>query len=61
VLVQPVHLTDGDDDAMPFVSAEGDHGAMKVTRKSVGRLLAHAATAPGLARACLAVSGNAGA
>src|SRR5687767_13468877 len=46
VIVQPVHLTDGADDEMPFVSTEGETGEMKVSRGSVGRFLAHAVGNP---------------
>jgi len=58
VLVQPVHLTDGADDAMPFISTQGDVGALKVTRNSVGRLLAQAVADPDLVRKSVAVSGQ---
>jgi MYXO-CTERM domain-containing protein len=44
VLVQPVHLTDGDDDTLPFVSTGGETGKLEVSRKGVGRFLAHAVT-----------------
>jgi hypothetical protein len=42
VLVQPVHLTDGSEDVMPFTSTAGEIAQNKVTRNSVGRLLAQA-------------------
>jgi uncharacterized protein YbjT (DUF2867 family) len=58
-LVQPVHLTDGSDDAQPFVSATGEVGSLKVTRNSVGRVLAQAATTPTFVGKSLAVSGHA--
>jgi putative NADH-flavin reductase len=57
VIVQPVHLTDGSDDDMPFVSTDGETGQMKVSRKSVGRFLAHAAERPTFVRRSVAVSG----
>ena len=46
ILVQPVHLTDGAEDDMPFVSTEGDTGKMKVSRNSVGHFLAQAVVSP---------------
>jgi len=57
VIVQPVHLTDGPDDDMPFVSTGGETGRMKVSRKSVGRFLAHAVENPTFVRQSVAVSG----
>jgi uncharacterized protein YbjT (DUF2867 family) len=42
VLVQPVHLTDANDDRMPFASTDGDIAQRAVSRGSVGRFLAHA-------------------
>jgi hypothetical protein len=58
VLVQPVHLTDGADDAMPFVSTAGEIGKLEVTRNSVGRLLARAVEDPELIGKSVAVSGH---
>ena len=58
VLVQPVHLTDDADDSMPFVSTEGDTGTMKVSRASVGRVLALAVTSSAYVGRSLAVSGQ---
>jgi putative NADH-flavin reductase len=46
ILVQPVHLTDGAEDDVPFVSTEGDTSKMKVSRNSVGRFLAQAVLSP---------------
>lgn len=46
ILVQPVHLTDGAEDDMPFVSTEGDTGKMKISRNSVGHFLAQAVVSP---------------
>jgi uncharacterized protein YbjT (DUF2867 family) len=43
VLVQPVHLTDADDDSVPFASTQGETEVLKVSRKSVARFLATAA------------------
>ena len=57
VIVQPVHLTDGPDDDMPFVSTDGETGQTKVSRKSVGRFLAHAVERPTFVRQSVAVSG----
>jgi uncharacterized protein YbjT (DUF2867 family) len=45
-LAQPVHLTDADDDALPFASRDGDTHHMDVSRRSVARFLAEAATSP---------------
>ena len=58
VLVQPVHLTDGTDDAMPFTSTQGEIGELKVTRNSVGRLLARAVVSSELVGKSVAVSGQ---
>lgn len=60
VLVQPVHLVDdaGAADApMPFHSTHGETGAMRVSRGSVGRLLAEAATSRTWVKTSVAVSG----
>jgi nucleoside-diphosphate-sugar epimerase len=57
VIVQPVHLTDGLDDDMPFVSTAGETGKMKVSRRSVGRFLAHAAEGTTFLRQSVALSG----
>lgn len=57
VVVQPVHLVDGADDAAPFASTAGDTRRMKVTRASVGRFLAQAIDDPAYHRTCVAVSG----
>jgi NAD(P)-dependent dehydrogenase (short-subunit alcohol dehydrogenase family) len=58
VMVQPVHLTDGAEDQMPFVSADGETAKMKVSRKSVGRFLASAVSAPQWVGRSVAVSGS---
>lgn len=42
VLAQPVHLTDGEDSAMPFASPEGQVRQWKVSRKRVARFLVQA-------------------
>ncbi len=55
VLVQPVHLTDGEGE-MPYVSAAGETGRPSVTRDGVGRVLARAATSPVLSRQTVTVS-----
>ncbi|MFT3923322.1 MAG: SDR family oxidoreductase [Myxococcales bacterium] len=57
VLVQPVHLTDEEHGEMPFVSPRGETAQMKVSRRSVGRLLARAVDDPSLVRTSLSVSG----
>lgn len=46
VLAQPVHLTDGDSDDMPYTSAEGQVREWKISRKGVARFLALAVQAP---------------
>lgn len=58
ILVQPVHLTDAAEDTMPFTSVAGDIGTLKVSRKAVGRFLAHAVQAPDLVGKSVAVSGQ---
>jgi uncharacterized protein YbjT (DUF2867 family) len=60
VIVQPVHLTDAAEASPPFVSSAGETGAMKVSRTSVGRVLAEAVTNPACVRQSLAVSGPVG-
>jgi uncharacterized protein YbjT (DUF2867 family) len=57
VIVQPVHLTDGSEDGLPFVSAVGETQATTVSRKSVGRFLAHAVSTTALLRSSVALSG----
>jgi nucleoside-diphosphate-sugar epimerase len=57
VLAQPVHLTDGEEDTMPFLSTEGDTCAMKVSRRSVGRFLADAVQDARYLQKTVAVSG----
>jgi len=42
VLVQPVHLSDDADDALPFASSVGEQRGRKVSRAAVGRFLAEA-------------------
>lgn len=59
VLAQPVHLTDGAEDDMPFWSREGETAGWRVSRKSVARFLAQAAVSEELSRACVALSGAA--
>lgn len=46
VLAQPVHLTDDEDDQMPFASATGEVREWKISRKGVARFLARAAQTP---------------
>ncbi len=57
VIAQPVHLTDDDEAPMPFLSAAGETGNMKVSRSSVARFLAQATTSPVYVRSSVAVSG----
>lgn len=57
VLAQPVHLTDGAEDALPFVSTAGDTGKMKVSRRSVGRFLADAVVSSAYVRKTVSLSG----
>jgi uncharacterized protein YbjT (DUF2867 family) len=57
LLVQPVHLTNGSEDALPLASAAGDTGDMKLSRRSVGRFLAEAVQDPALAGQTIALSG----
>jgi uncharacterized protein YbjT (DUF2867 family) len=57
VLVQPVHLTDADDDVPAMVSASGEVGQLKVSRASVGRFLADAVESPRFVRCSVALSG----
>jgi putative NADH-flavin reductase len=58
VLVQPVHLTDDASDEMPFVSFSDDIGGLKVSRRSVGRVLAAATEDAAYIRRCVSVSGR---
>ena len=57
VLVQPVHLSDDQTDAAPFVSTHGETRVMKVARRSVARFLAIAAREPDYVGRSVAVSG----
>ncbi len=59
LLVQPVHLTDGLENDLPFASATGDTAQMKLSRRSVGRYLAEAVQNPALVRQTIALSGAA--
>ncbi len=56
-IVQPVHLTNGNSDAFPFISTKGETRVMKVARKSVARVLALAARKRDYIGKCLAISG----
>ena len=58
VLARPVHLTDAADDATPYASTEGDVGAWKVSRDSVGRFLSEAVTATSYVGASVALSAH---
>lgn len=57
LLVHPVHLTNGAENELPFASAAGDTGEMKLSRRSVGRFLAEAVQDPALVRQTIALSG----
>lgn len=57
LLVQPVHLTNGAENDLPFASTSGDTGVMKLSRRSVGRFLADAVQDASLARRTIALSG----
>lgn len=57
VLVQPVHLTDAEDDAPAFVSLSGETGKMQVSRRSLGRFLADAVSDARFVRQTVSVSG----
>ena len=57
VLAQPVHLTDDEDDQMPFVSSGGEVRGWKVSRKGVARFLACAAQTSEYAGQSVALSG----
>jgi putative NADH-flavin reductase len=58
-LVQPVHLTDAAEHEMPFSSTSGETARMSLSRSSVGRFLAEAATSQDLVGQCVALSGAA--
>lgn len=57
VVVQPVHLTDDDDDTPPTVSTDGTMTRPSVSRRSVGRVLAQAVAEPAWVGRSLSVSG----
>lgn len=57
VLAQPVHLTDEESDAPPYVSTNGQARVMKVARKSVAQFLALAAREPDYIGKSVAISG----
>lgn len=59
VLVQPVHLNDAPQDEMPHISLDGAVGKNVVSRNSVGRFLAHAATGNDFIGKSVALSGQA--
>jgi uncharacterized protein YbjT (DUF2867 family) len=56
VIVQPVHLTDGPEQAAAFVSTEGEVQGMRVSRRQVAKVLADAADQTQPVRRTLAVS-----
>lgn len=57
VIAQPVHLTDGAEDDLPFISTKGETAKMKVSRNSVARFLADAVASPTFVRKTVALSG----
>lgn len=57
VIAQPVHLTDADDDSMPFTSTRGETRRMKVSRKSVARFMADAVLGDAFVGQSVALSG----
>ena len=58
VIAQPVHLTDGAEDGMPFISTDGQFATMNVSRKSVARFLAEAVRSTAYVRKSVALSGG---
>ena len=58
VLAQPVHLTDDDEEGLPFASAEGNVQQWKVSRKNVATFLAQAAHSSEYANQSVALSGG---
>jgi uncharacterized protein YbjT (DUF2867 family) len=58
VLVQPVHLTNGGDDSLPFASTGGATERMQVSRKSVARFMAEAVASPTFVGQSVALSGS---
>lgn len=56
-LIQPVHLTDAADQALPFSSVSGETARMSLSRNSVGRFLAAAAASKDLIGHSVALSG----
>ncbi len=57
VIAQPVHLTDADDDTMPFASTRGETRRMQVSRKSVARFMADAVMGDAFVGQSVALSG----
>lgn len=58
VLAQPVHLTDDEEQALPFASTEGQVDTWKVSRGSVGRFLGEAAVGSAYVGRSVALSGR---
>lgn len=58
VIAQPVHLTDAQEDPMPFLSSGGDTRRMQVSRRSVARFLADAVQTPHFVGQSVAISGS---
>ncbi len=57
VIAQPVHLTDEDSNAFPFLSVKGQTRLMKVARKSVAKFLTLAACEPDYIGKSVTISG----
>jgi putative NADH-flavin reductase len=57
-LIQPVHLTDGAEEEMPFSSAHGETARMALSRRSVGRFLGQVAESPHWLGQSVALSGQ---
>jgi len=58
VLAQPVHLTDDENDTMPFASDSGDRRGWKISRRSVARFLARVAQTSDFTGKTVALSGG---
>ena len=57
VLAQPVHLTDDENDDMPFASPDGQVHEWKISRKGVAQFLAQAVQGPDYVGHSVALSG----
>lgn len=58
VIVQPVHLTNGEEDGLPFASTDGTTERMQVSRRSVARFMAEAVTSTAFVGQSVALSGR---